>query len=415
MTETGTVVVPAPDPPGMYLTGLRRFGPLTLLGALSWALPAAASGTLLQALFARMDAADKIKMTAIVSTVAAIAGAAAVVVAGALSDRTRSRFGPRKPWILGGALAGAVSLGLAAAVQRLWWIVVCYALFQLGLNCMVAALSALLPDRVGASLLGRASAFGGLGNLLGNAVGAAVAGGFLSAPRLGLALAPWTMVAVALIFWGYLPSRPNTDVPRPPLSGLWRSLRPPADRDFWLVFLGRVAFLLALLVVFAYQLYLLTDYFHATQRQTAAMIGASGLVLALGAGLATVLTGFLSDRAGRRKPFLVGAAGFMAVTSLVPLFVHSAGVFLPFLGVVALAYGTFISVDQALMVEVLPSRDNSARDLGFLTVANTAPGIVAPGLAGVLVATLGYPALFVAGIALALVAVACIAAVRRVR
>ncbi|MDR0416265.1 MAG: hypothetical protein LBH76_02915, partial [Propionibacteriaceae bacterium] len=50
---------PPADQPGLYTAKLGRFGVLTLIGALSWAVPAANFGTLSQALFADMDPANK--------------------------------------------------------------------------------------------------------------------------------------------------------------------------------------------------------------------------------------------------------------------------------------------------------------------------------------------------------------------
>ncbi|MDR1079078.1 MAG: MFS transporter [Propionibacteriaceae bacterium] len=422
-SSPGPLDDPAPNPPpagrgvGFYDTKLGLIGPLCLIGALSWAIPAAATGTLLQALFARLDEVNKISLTAITATVSSLGGALAVVVAGLLSDRTRSRFGRRKPWLLGGAVFAAVCLALAGLTDSFPVIVICCTGSQIGLNAMVAALSALLPDRVGRSLLGRASALSGLGNLLGNATGGIVAAGFLTAPPLGLALVPWTMVLAALIICWRLPSHSSLDQPAETgsLGQLLKSLLPPGDRDFWLVFVGRVCFLLGLLTALAYQLYILTDYFGASDEQAAGLIAASGVILAIGAGAFTVLAGPLSDRLGRRKPFVIvaGLVGAGAVGLL--LTVRDIAIFPVAIACLSIAYGTFISVDQAIMVEVLPSQRHAARDLGFLTVANTAPGILAPGLAGALVGLGGYPAVFVGGIVLTGLSGVFLLSVKRVR
>ena len=55
------------------------------------------------------------------------------------------------------------------------------------------------------------------------------------------------------------------------------------------------------------------------------------------------------------------------------------------------AFGTYMAVDGALMVEVLPDRDDAARDLGFLNAANSLPIVFAPGIGAALVKTVGYP------------------------
>jgi len=100
------------------------------------------------------------------------------VVAGAWSDRTRSRFGRRRPWILVGALVSAAGLALTGVVTWLPMQVLAVAVFQGGLNAMLAGVGALLPDQVAKPALGRASACAGLGYLAGTA-----AGGWLRRPR----------------------------------------------------------------------------------------------------------------------------------------------------------------------------------------------------------------------------------------
>ena len=73
-----------------------------------------------------------------------------------------------------------------------------------------------------------------------------------------------------------------------------------------------------------------------------------------------------------------------------------------------------MAVDGALMVEVLPNRDDSARDLSFLNAANSLPIVFAPGIGATLVKTTGYPGLFIATIVLAVLGSLCITRVTRV-
>jgi MFS family permease len=63
--------------------------------------------------------------------------------------------------------------------------------------------------------------------------------------------------------------------------------------------------------------------------------------------------------------------------------------------VLGLGFGVYLSVDQALITQVLPSAEDRARDLGIINIANSAPQVLGPALAFPIVAYLGgYPTLY---------------------
>ncbi len=63
-----------------------------------------------------------------------------------------------------------------------------------------------------------------------------------------------------------------------------------------------------------------------------------------------------------------------------------------------LAFGTYLSVDAALVTLVLPRQEDAARDLGTLNIANAGPQVLAPLLAALIIGQLGgYLVLFIIG------------------
>ena len=157
---------------------LRRmsFGLLLVYVAIL-AVNSGGSGILLPNIVAGIDEAGKIGNLAIVTTVAFVANIFAQPVAGALSDATRSRFGRRAPWMVGGAfLTSAFLLGLSMA-QSVLTVALVWLVVQVGVNAVQAAATALVPDRYPASRRGGVSAMIGVGITIGNAVGVVVAGG----------------------------------------------------------------------------------------------------------------------------------------------------------------------------------------------------------------------------------------------
>jgi MFS family permease len=418
---------PAPEPqeaaPGAGPGGpaspvpLGRLGPLVFAGHLSWALPANAAGTLLQALFAEQRADSKVAASATLTTFGALASIVATVAAGALSDHTRSRHGRRNPWILGGALVAALGLSLSGVTPLFAVQVLGFAVFQAGIGAMLAALYAILPDRVATSSLGRASALGAVGYLVGTAIGGFAAAAFIERPALGMVLVPWTMVVAAVLIVVLARDRSNLDQPRERLDvrGVLRSLVPPDDTDYRLAFVGRLLVIMALFVIAFYQLYLLTDVMGVSTALAGTVIAAGTTLLGVAALLAALVTGVVSDRQGRRKPLAAGASALVAVAT-VPLIVHpSIPTLFVFAAVAGLGYGAFLAVDGALMVEVLPGSGSEARDLGVLSIANSAPVVLGPVVAALTVTLAGYRALFVVSAALAAAGALCIARIRRVR
>ncbi len=60
-------------------------------------------------------------------------------------------------------------------------------------------------------------------------------------------------------------------------------------------------------------------------------------------------------------------------------------------------YGIYLSVDNALVTQVLPAVRDRAKDLGVVNIASSAPQVLAPALAAPIVRSAGgYPALYAA-------------------
>ena len=276
---------------------LGRLGPLLFLAHAGWMLPFSAAGALIPALMAEIDPGQKVALYATLAAAGSIASMIATIVFGALSDRARTRFGRRNPWIA----SGGVLLGLAAttmsftsdfAVLVFLWVV-----FQIGLAVVLAPLFAVLPERVSPKNLGKASTLIGLGQLLAQSLGAIVGGAYITVPREGLRWLPW-LIAVAMIVFVLLSrEKDNRDDAREPLSigALLRSFIPPRDRDFLLALIGRFLLLLSFMMVLLYQLFVLTDYIGLDITDAGGAIGTGGVIMAVSSGIATLISGPLSD------------------------------------------------------------------------------------------------------------------------
>jgi MFS family permease len=83
--------------------------------------------------------------------------------------------------------------------------------------------------------------------------------------------------------------------------------------------------------------------------------------------------------------------------------------------IVGIGFGAFQSVDQALITQVLPNKNNFAKDLGVVNIAATLPQTLAPAVGGAIVLAFGYIGLFPVGIALSLLGACAVFFIRSVR
>ncbi|MER5699527.1 MFS transporter [Streptomyces mirabilis] len=423
--EPAVGMLPGPESGGTQagsvggLVPLGWFGAVLLMLSAGWALPSTASGTLLQALLAQQRGAAKGDWLAVVGSVGAVSAVASTVIAGAWSDRTRSRRGRRYPWILGGATVGGLGLTLTGATAWIPAQVLGFALFQGGMNALVAAAAALVPDRVAPGSLGRASAWSAAGYLLGSSLGGVIASGLVGSPGVGLMLVPWTMLAATALLVLTVPAVPSLE-PRAAVSStefrsLLSSLRPPRDRDFLLAFGGRFLVILGLTVLVFYQLYIFTDFLGLDTEQAARQIARGTVLLGMTALLTTWVGGLAIDRTGRCRPLVVGASLLVAGSAVPAAVAPGIGSLTVFYVLTGAGFGLYLSADQALMVKVLPTAGAEAKELGMLSIANSAPSLVAPVVAAMTAKYLGFHALFVFTVIVALLGGGCVGAIRRVR
>lgn len=340
-------------------------------------------------------------------------GAAVSVVAqplfGAISDRTPWRVGRRLPWTALGALGGAVSLGILAGAPSILIMTLGWAAAQFTLNAMQAALFAAVPDQVPHRQRGMVGGWLGAGQTLGivagsglaAAVGGLAAGYLVCAAFLVVATVPYLALRTDSVLTG----KP----PRLSIKDFWIS--PRRYPDFGWAWLTRFLLNLGNSVAIVYLLYFLQDVVRVEDPDTGVFVLTAVYALTL---LSTVvLGGVWSDRAGRRRVFVCWSGIVMAVAGLVLAFWPTWPGSIIAAAVLGLGFGVYLSVDFALMTEVLPAASDRGKDLGVINIANSLPQVLAPVLAAPIVTYLGgYPVLYVLS---ALVGVAGSVLVYRIR
>lgn len=274
---------------------------------LGWIIPAnlsifilwgAIPGVLLPLQVTGLDPANKVPNLALVTTIGAFAAMIAQPVAGAISDRTRSRFGRRAPWMVAGVLIGGLGLIGMALANTLVMIAIAWTIVQVAYNFAQGPLSAILPDRVPRAARGTFAALAGMGAMLG-ALGGQIAGVALSSsiPTAYLFLSGLALV-VTVLFVVFNPDHSSRDQQNPPfslrvfLSTFW--VNPIRHPDFFWAFTGRLLLYTAYFAVTGYQLFILQDYIGLGDAAIES-IPLFGLVGLVGMIAAMVVGGPLSD------------------------------------------------------------------------------------------------------------------------
>ncbi|GAA4261892.1 MFS transporter [Dactylosporangium darangshiense] len=338
--------------------------------------------------------ADKESMLGVVT---ALGAAAAVVVnplAGALSDRTTSRFGRRHTWTLGGAILAALSLVLLSTQHTILGVALGWVAAQTCLNAMLATLTAAVPDRVPVEQRGAVSGWVGIPQVLGVVLGVVLVTALVTGTAPGYVALAVLVVLLPVPFVLFTPDDriSRADRPRFSLAGFWVS--PRRHPDFAWAWITRFLVQLGNALGTLYLLYFLQDRVRVADPDTGVLILILVYTLALMA--TTVVAGRRSDRTGRRRVFVIWSGVVMAVAALLLAFWPTWPVAIVAAAILGAGYGVYQAVDAALITQVLPEATNRAKDLGVINIANSAPQVLGPALSAPIVVHLGgYPVLYV--------------------
>lgn len=338
---------------------------------------------------------------------------------GAWSDR----LGKRMVFLISGTVVNVAGLVVMLIAKDFALYVIGYLLVQLGNAVASSPYTALIPDVVPQSERGRASGVMGFFQLFSQIAGGLTAFA-LGGSRDGQYLAIIVVLIVTMLIT-YLSIKEPGIKHEPTRMSLATYLEPPY-RDFRWVFLTRAFTETGRYAVQPFLAFYLADVIGKFEILGLKIEGA-GLALTLllillsvTAAVTAVVSGFWSDRIGKRPVVLIASLA-MAVAALG--FALSRSYELAVLMGLAfgLGYGAFVSVDWALGTSVLPFAQHHARDMGVWHVAMVFPQLF-QGVFGQLLdagnassRNGGYPLLFGIAVVFFVLGGAFISKVRSVR
>ena len=335
--------------------------------------------------------------------ISGIAGACALItypLTGAFSDRTTSRFGRRRPWILIGTVVFAVSLILLSLQTTIVGVGIFWSLAIIGFCMVSAAITATISDQVPVVQRGLVSGFVSAPQAIGTVLG------ILLVTELSLGqIVGYTVVAVALLilvipFVLVIPDEVLPKVLRAPFTvgalvkGFW--INPVQHPDFGWTLFSRILVNLGNALGTTLLLYFIMFGLNRPKTAEDDLLQLTVIYL-ITFIIAALGFGRLSDVIRKRKPFVYAAAYLQGLAALLLAFVPDFSIAMVGAALLGLGYGCFMAVDQALATQVLPSSHTRGKDLGIMNIATAVPQAVAPLLGAAVVAWLGgFTGLFVA-------------------
>jgi MFS family permease len=328
-------------------------------------------------------------------------------IIGILSDRTRSRLGRRRPWLVALTLVGLVGLLIVSYAPNVVIAILGWAVTQFGFGIAALQLTSSQGDRLPESQRGKVAGLSGVAVMLAPLVGVVLASTFAWSNVL-IFMVPGIIGAVLMLLFPLFIKEPDgRTAPRPDavsvkslLGGYSYNVKKYADFSWnWL---GRFFFNFGVTLATTFTTFFFAAKLGLEVTELGGLIATTGLLGIVSTVGGAGLSGFLSDRLKRRKAFIIFAGLIFAVGTTVSALAPDLTVLL--IGMVAmnLGLGVFSAVDGALVLDVLPEQDTQAGRFVAITQFSTSiPQFAAPLIApaflaiGVASGESNYPLLYV--------------------
>ena len=325
---------------------------------------------------------------------------------GYISDNTYTQWGSRRPFICVGMVLSCFFVGLLPFCHSLSSLCLVWFLLQVSSNIGSNVFMALIADVVPNSQFGRGSGVMGAFSCFGQFLGAAI--GITQEP-LGFGGCYVLLIllhcATTLPTLWYVDDRNTRPAPPEALGkrcwtgvfsklnamgssfvcrGLASVVEPfRTSSDFAWVFVTRLLFNMGQYTVQEFLQYYLRDLIDTGNIPDSTAVSYLLMPMLLSAAITAYIGGIASDRmGGQRKIFVYFSGAIMAVCNVISMFNRSYGLIFVVCILFGGAFGLFGSVDFALVCDVLPNKNNFAKDMGLWHIALVVPQFVAVPIAG---------------------------------
>ncbi|KQR89004.1 MFS transporter [Microbacterium sp. Leaf179] len=333
---------------------------------------------------------------------------------GLWSDRTRSRWGRRTPFLFLGAGLGLTGLLLMGFAPNLLLVGCGWVLGMAGWSISGAAVQTLQADKLPDSQRGKVSALTNLMNQVAPILGIGIAYAVSSSTLLVFAI-PGLIGAILIAVFPFVkPEGSSKALPAGAavtLGSVVRSYGFDVRRypDFSWNWLGRFIFFIGLYFNTTFGTFFYAQRLDLPVREVAGVVASIGMLGVVAATGGALLGGFLSDRLKRRRLFVAISAVVFVGGAVTEAFAWSLPQLIIGAVLMQLAIAIFATVDQAIIFAILPDRSEAGRYMAVVAFAQKIPSAVAPLIAAAIIsigaigAEKNYTLLYLIGASFALV------------
>ncbi len=294
-------------------------------------------------------------------------------VVGRLSDRTQSILGRRVPFLIWGTVFVCAALAGVRLAPNFFVLFGVWIFIQTNINIAYAPGLALIRDLVPIHRIGVASSLKIMSDAAGGMALIAVSGALIANESTG-ALIDWKWLTLAILGVSLVVGVTVTSVtvvsreiqqPRPEPVREEPSTTPVLNPQLWLFLVSRLLMITSIAAFQTYGLFFLRDV--VGLEEPAQALGRMILVIGGALAVAVYISGWISDRIGRKPVVVIGATG-AALSTLWMLTAESSTEVLIIATVIGASVGTLLSANWALANE-LGSQRQAGLHMGIVNLA----------------------------------------------
>ncbi|MGP9746525.1 MFS transporter [Brachybacterium sp. AOP29-B2-41] len=319
---------------------------------------------------------------ALIDAAAALTAMIAAPLCGLLADRTMSRLGRRRPWLLGGSIVGLLGSAAMAWAPGPLALAAAWMLTQAGYNAVFAAINGLLAEGLAPTDRTRAAGIFSAAAFLGTAPGLLVAALLAENVRAMLLVVPVAALAVIVPLALRIPDPPLTARLPAARRTPRRRLRAAAasgvsSAPFLAVLAMRFLFSLQLSAGLAFALYLFISRWSLAEGAAVRATSLTTFTGVVGVVAGSMLLTSSRWRSIRMTPVLGVALMLLAAAMLGRALAPTLLVFHVATAVAGLAIGLGMTATRSLAYALLPAA-SAGFGLGLVGAAGSLAGLIAP-------------------------------------